>query len=330
MESPTSSPCVYTPPDALGTSTGDSMSILPHTICADTPRPSETGNMSTSVDSAGNVTQQNDPIVDHLLTLSNLTASIISQSQNLSPWQVAALKESASAMLSAVGGESKNKPVDLATSPPSSDQDKSSWVNGPKCPDPTIQDTGRKILLEPHGENILSCSMSGGQLNEALLKRTKAALSAICLAPFTFTEGNIINYEATNKKDLITSLNEAGNGAHFKDKGFIFSFNACDLNNRDGMLRIAGTLSEFVIARLKLYPDIFFQVLGQQQEYFSALHYRVENKVSPRDFLFLWEYDLVELVENLQEGLERLLHLGHQIFHFLVLASLVGHKEYWP
>ena len=53
-----------------------------------------------------------------------------------------------------------------------------------------------------------------------------------------------------------TSLNEAGNGAHFKD-GFIFSFNACDLNNRDGMLRIAGTLSEFVITRLKLYPDIF-------------------------------------------------------------------------
>ena len=146
-------------------------------------------------------------------------------------------------MLSAVGGESKNKPVDLATSPPSSDQDKSSWVNGPKCPDPTIQDTGRKILLEPHGENILSCSTSGGQLNEALLKRTEAALSAICLAPFTFTEGNIINYEATNKKDLITSLNEAGNGAHFKDKGFIFSFNACDLNNRDGMLRIAGTLT---------------------------------------------------------------------------------------
>ena len=233
------------------------MSILPHTICADTPRPSETGNMSTSVDSAGNVTQQNDPIVDHLLTLSNLTASIISQSQNLPPWQAAALKESASAMLSAVGGESKNKPVDLATSPPSSDQDKSSWVNGPKCPDPTIQDTGRKILLEPHGENILSCSTSGGQMNEALLTRTKAALSAICLAPVTFTVDNIINYEATNKKDLITSLNEAGNGAHFKDKGFIFSFNACDLNNRDGMLRIAGTLSEFVIARLKLYPDIF-------------------------------------------------------------------------
>ena len=60
-------------------------------------------------------------------TLSNLTASIISQSRNLPPWQVAALKESTSAMLSAVGGESKNKPVDLATSPPSSDQDKSSW-----------------------------------------------------------------------------------------------------------------------------------------------------------------------------------------------------------
>ena len=126
MKSPSSSPCVYTPPDALGTSTGDSMSILPHTICADTPRPSETGNMSTSVDSAGNATQQNDLIVDHLLTLSNMTASILSQSEKLPPWQAAALERSASAMLSAIGGESKNKPVDLATSPPSSDQDKSS------------------------------------------------------------------------------------------------------------------------------------------------------------------------------------------------------------
>ena len=54
-----SSPCVYTPPDALGTSTGDSISTLPNTIRADTPRPSETGNMSTSVDSAGYATQQN-------------------------------------------------------------------------------------------------------------------------------------------------------------------------------------------------------------------------------------------------------------------------------
>ena len=129
MKSPTSSPCVYTPPDALGTSTGDSISILPNTICADTPRPSETGNMSTSVDSAGNATQQNDPIVDQLLSLSNLTATLISQSQKLSPWQAAAVEKSVSAMLSAVGGESKDKPVDLATSPPSSDQDKSSWID---------------------------------------------------------------------------------------------------------------------------------------------------------------------------------------------------------
>ena len=122
-----SSPCVYTPPDALGTSTGDSISILPNTIHADTPRPSETGNMSTSVDSAGNATQQNDLIVDQLLSLSNITANLLSQSQKLSPWQAAVVEKSASAMLSAVGGESKNKPVDLATSPPSSDQDKSSW-----------------------------------------------------------------------------------------------------------------------------------------------------------------------------------------------------------
>ena len=124
MESP-SSPCVYTPPDALGTSTGDSMSILPHTICADTPRPSETGNMSTSVDSAGNATQQDDLIVDKLLSLSEVTAFLLSQ--KLSPRQTVAVQESVSAVLSAVGGESKNKPVDLATSPPSSDQDKSSW-----------------------------------------------------------------------------------------------------------------------------------------------------------------------------------------------------------
>ena len=125
-----SSPCVYTPPDALGTSTGDSISTLPNTIRADTPRPSETGNMSTSVDSAGNATQQNDLIVNHLLTLSNMTATLLSQSPKLSPWQAAAVKESASAVLSAVGGESKNKPVDLATSPPSSDQDKSSCCSG--------------------------------------------------------------------------------------------------------------------------------------------------------------------------------------------------------
>ena len=127
MESP-SPPCVYTPPDALGTSTGDSMSILPHTICADTPRPSETGNMSTSVDSAGNATQQNDLIVDQLLSLSELTASLLSQ--KASPQQTTIVKASLSAMLSAVGGESKNKPVDLATSPSSSDQDKNLHAAG--------------------------------------------------------------------------------------------------------------------------------------------------------------------------------------------------------
>ena len=101
------SPRVYTPPDALGTSTGDSISTLPNTIRADTPRPSETGNMSTSVDSAGNATQQNDPIVDQILSLSNMTAAILSQSQKLPPWQAAVVEKSVSAMLSAVGGESK-------------------------------------------------------------------------------------------------------------------------------------------------------------------------------------------------------------------------------
>ena len=121
-----SSPRVYTPPDALGTSTGDSISTLPNTIRADTPRPSETGNMSTSVDSAGNATQQNDLIVDQLLTLCNITASLLSQKLTLE--QTTVVKGSLSAMLSAVGGESKDKPVDLAISPPSSDQDKSSWA----------------------------------------------------------------------------------------------------------------------------------------------------------------------------------------------------------
>ena len=152
MKSP-SPPCVYTPPDALGTSTGDSISILPNPIHADTPRPSETGNMSTSVDSAGNATQQNDLIVDHLLTLSNMTATLLSQSPKLSPWQAAAVKESVSAVLSAVGGESKNKPVDLATSPPSSDQDKSSWRGTTKYGNylvPTFPDVDAVILNPNH------------------------------------------------------------------------------------------------------------------------------------------------------------------------------------
>ena len=118
------SPRVYTPPDALGTSTGDSISTLPNTIRADTPRPSETGNMSTSVDSAGNATQQDDLIADKLLSLSEVTAFLLSQKLRLE--QTTVVKGSLSAMLSAVGGESKDKPVDLATSPPSSDQDKSS------------------------------------------------------------------------------------------------------------------------------------------------------------------------------------------------------------
>ena len=87
--------------------------------------------MSTSVDSAGNATQQNDLIVDQLLSLSSITAKLLSQ--NLSPWQTAAVQESVSAVLSAVGGESKNKPVDLATSPKSSDQDKSSCCCASLC-----------------------------------------------------------------------------------------------------------------------------------------------------------------------------------------------------
>ena len=80
--------------------------------------------MSTSVDSAGNATQQNDLIVDQLLSLSKITTNLLNQ--NLSLEQTTVVHASLSAMLSAVGGESKDKPVDLATSPPSSDQDKSS------------------------------------------------------------------------------------------------------------------------------------------------------------------------------------------------------------
>ena len=80
--------------------------------------------MSTSVDSAGNATQQDDLIVDKLLYLSEVTAFLLSQKLTLE--QTTVVKGSLSAMLSAVGGESKDKPVDLATSPPSSDQDKSS------------------------------------------------------------------------------------------------------------------------------------------------------------------------------------------------------------
>ena len=113
-----------TPPDTLGASTGDSISILPNTIRADTPRPSETGNMSTSVDSVGDAAQQNELIADQLLSLSKLTASLLNQ--KLSPQQTTLVEASLSAMLSVVGGESKYKPVDLATSPSSSDQDKSS------------------------------------------------------------------------------------------------------------------------------------------------------------------------------------------------------------
>ena len=78
--------------------------------------------MSTSVDSAGNATQQNDLIVDQLLSLSKITTNLLNQ--NLSLEQATVVHASLSAMLSAVGGESKDKPVDLATSPPSSDQDK--------------------------------------------------------------------------------------------------------------------------------------------------------------------------------------------------------------
>ena len=79
---------------------------------------------STSVSSVDDAAQQNDLIATHILSIGDITASLLSS--NLSPQQKIVVKASLSAMLSAVGGESKDKPVDLATSPSSSDQDKSS------------------------------------------------------------------------------------------------------------------------------------------------------------------------------------------------------------
>ena len=127
MECP-SSPCLYTPPDALGTSTGDSISIHPNTIHADAPRPSMNDNISTSVNSVDDAAQRNESIASQLLTIGKLTASVL---QNLSQQETVVAQATLSAMFSAAGDESKNAPLDLATSPSSSDQDKSSWVMGP-------------------------------------------------------------------------------------------------------------------------------------------------------------------------------------------------------
>ena len=120
---PPSSPCAYTPLDALGTSTGDSVSIHPNTIHADTPRPSVNDNISTSVNSVDDTAHPNDAIKQQL-SISELAASLSSHS--LSPQQKTVVTAAVSAVLSTLGGESKDKPVDLATSPSSSDQDKSS------------------------------------------------------------------------------------------------------------------------------------------------------------------------------------------------------------
>ena len=89
----------------------------------DAPRPCVNDSISTSVNSVDIAAQQNDLIATHILSIGELTASLLSR--HLSPQQTTVVKASLSAMLSAVGGESKDKPVDLATSPSSSDQDKS-------------------------------------------------------------------------------------------------------------------------------------------------------------------------------------------------------------
>ena len=83
MES-SSSPCIYTPPDALGTPTGDSISTHPDTIHADTPRPSVNDNISTSVNSVDDTAHPNDAIKQQL-SISELAASLSSHS--LSPQQ---------------------------------------------------------------------------------------------------------------------------------------------------------------------------------------------------------------------------------------------------
>ena len=83
VESP-SSPCIYTPPDTLGTSTGDSISTHPDTIHADTPRPSVNDNISTSVNSVDDTAHPNDAIKQQL-SISELAASLSSHS--LSPQQ---------------------------------------------------------------------------------------------------------------------------------------------------------------------------------------------------------------------------------------------------
>ena len=83
MESP-SSPCIYTPPGALGTSTGDSISTHPNTIHADTPRPPVNDNISTSVNSVDDTAHPNDAIKQQL-SISELAASLSSHS--LSPQQ---------------------------------------------------------------------------------------------------------------------------------------------------------------------------------------------------------------------------------------------------
>ena len=85
-------------------------------------------NISTSVNSVDDAAQRNESIASQLLTIGKLTASVL---QNLSQQETVVAQATLSAMFSAAGGESKNAPLDLATSPSSSDQDKSSWVMGP-------------------------------------------------------------------------------------------------------------------------------------------------------------------------------------------------------
>ena len=92
----------------------------------DLPRPSVNDNISTSVNSVDDTAQPSDLIVKQLLSISELAVSLSSQS--LPPQQKTVVTAAVSAVLSTLGGESKDKPVDLATSPSSSDQDKSSWA----------------------------------------------------------------------------------------------------------------------------------------------------------------------------------------------------------
>ena len=123
MDSP-SVPCLNTPHDTLGTTIGDSVSTHSNTIHAATPRPSADDNTFMSDKSVDEEALQNDLVATDILAFGEHIARM--QSRDLSPQQQTVAIEALSAMISTLRGTSKNRPVDLDTSPPSSNQGKSS------------------------------------------------------------------------------------------------------------------------------------------------------------------------------------------------------------